>query len=128
MSTETISRSPAPPAGHDVIVVGASAGSVEALAELARHLPAALSIVLHVPSYSISVLPRILGRRGARPAFYPTDGEEIRPGHIYVAPPDHHLRLKPSRVRLTRSPAENGHRPTVDTLFRSTARAYDPRV
>ena len=121
-----------PPDGHDVIVIGASAGGVEALTALAQRLPtdlpAALFIVLHVPAYGTSVLPSILNRHGPLPAVHPRDGEEIRPGRIYVAPPDHHLLLDPGRVRLTRGPAENGHRPAVDTLFRSAARAYGPRV
>ncbi len=119
--------------GHDIIVVGASAGGVEALGELVSllpaDLPAAVFIVLHIPAYGTSVLPGILSRRGPLPAVHPADGEAIRQGRIYVAPPDHHLLLeKDGTVRLTRGPHENGHRPAVDTLFRSAARAYGPRV
>lgn len=121
------------PSGHDIIVVGASAGGVEALGELVSQLPAdlpaAVFIVLHIPAYGASVLPGILSRRGPLPAAHPADGEPIRHGRIYVAPPDHHLLVeKDGTVRLTRGPHENGHRPAVDTLFRSAARAYGPRV
>src|SRR5438309_11204841 len=81
--------------GHDIITVGASAGGVEALAELVRglpgDLPASLFVALHVPSHGSSVLPQILSRRGPLPAHHAGDGEEIQPGRIYVAPPDHHL-------------------------------------
>ena len=119
--------------GHDIIVVGASAGGVEALGDLVSclppDLPAAVFVVLHIPAYGASVLPGILSRRGPLPALHPADGETIQNGRIYVAPPDHHLLLeKGGTVRLTRGPHENGHRPAVDTLFRSAARAYGPRV
>ncbi len=118
--------------GHDIIVVGASAGGVEALAELASHLPAALPaavlIVLHMPAYGHSVLPEILGRRGPLPARHAEDGELIEPGRIYAAPPDRHLLVRDGRILLTRGPAENNHRPAIDALFRSAARAYGPRV
>ena len=117
---------------HDIIVIGASAGGVEALADLAARLPtdlpAAVFIVLHVPAYGTSVLPSILSRRGPLPAAHPVNEEDIRPGHIYIAPPDHHMIVRDGKVFLTRGPAENGHRPAVDTLFRSAARSYGPRV
>ena len=118
--------------GHDIIVLGASAGGVEALAELVSRLPAdlpaAIFVVLHVPAYGGSVMPSILTRRGFLPAAHPGREEVIQAGRIYVAPPDHHLILEEGTVRLTRGPAENGHRPAVDTLFRSAARSYGTRV
>jgi two-component system chemotaxis response regulator CheB len=119
-------------AKRDIIVIGASAGGVEALtrlvSELPPDLPAALFVSLHFPRSSPSVLPRILGRAGALPALHPVDGEPIRPGHIYVAPPDFHLLIRPEVVRLVRGPTENGNRPAVDPMFRSAAVAYGPRV
>lgn len=91
-------------------------------------MPAALFVVLHVSAYGTSVLPDILRRHGPLPAMHPTDGQAVEPGRIYVAPPNHHLVLYQGRIRLTRGPHENGVRPAVDTLFRSAARAYGPRV
>jgi two-component system, chemotaxis family, protein-glutamate methylesterase/glutaminase len=118
--------------GHDIIVIGASAGGVEAISQLARQLPAdlpaAIFVVLHVPAHSPSHLPQILNREGGLTALHPDDGEVIHQGRIYIAPPDFHMLLEPGRVRLTRGPRENGHRPAVDPLFRTAARASGPRV
>lgn len=118
--------------GHDIIVIGASAGGVEALRALVRGLPkdleAAVFAVLHLPPNAPSVLPSILTRAGSLPAEHPRDDDPIRKGRIYVAPPNFHLLVKPGRIRLTRGPLENGTRPAVDPLFRTAARAYGPRV
>lgn len=118
--------------GHDIIVIGASAGGVEALVRLVEALPsnfpAALFVVVHFPTHSTSVLPQILSRCGDLPALHPGDGERIQPGRIYVAPPDYHLLLRQGFIRLGRGPRENGHRPAIDSLFRSAARAYGNRV
>jgi two-component system chemotaxis response regulator CheB len=117
---------------HDIVVVGASAGGVEALADLARSLPAdlpaAVFVVLHVPATATSMLPSILSRHGPLPAAHVNDGEPIEPGRIYVAPPDHHLLVRAGHVHLSRGPRENGHRPAVDPLFRSAAGEYATRV
>jgi two-component system chemotaxis response regulator CheB len=118
---------------RDIIVVGASAGGVEALTQMVRGLPASLPasffIVCHFPSGGRSVLPQILSRSGPLLAVHAADGEPFLPGQIYVAPPDHHLLLGPDgRMRLTRGARENHHRPAVDPLFRSAARYYGPRV
>ena len=118
--------------GHDIIVMGASSGGIESLmavaAGLPRDLPAAVFVVLHIPATSHSWLPQILSSAGALPAHHVADEEPIEPGHIYVAPPDHHLLLDRGYVHVLRGPKENNHRPAIDPLFRSAARAYGPRV
>ncbi|MBO3462393.1 MAG: chemotaxis protein CheB [Aetokthonos hydrillicola CCALA 1050] len=117
---------------HDIIVIGASAGGVEALSYLVSKLPqnlnASLFVVLHVPSHGTSVLPRILSRAGVLPVSHAKDAEPIVKGHIYVAPPDYHLLVKPKYITLSRGPRENGHRPAIDPLFRTAARGYGERV
>jgi two-component system, chemotaxis family, protein-glutamate methylesterase/glutaminase len=118
--------------GHDIIVVGASAGGVELALALAAKLPddlaAAVFIVIHISPSAESVLPALLGRRTRLRVSHARDGARIEHGHIYVAPPDQHLILRRGRIELTMGPRENGHRPAVDSLFRSAAQCYGPRV
>jgi two-component system chemotaxis response regulator CheB len=119
-------------ANRDIIVIGASAGGVEALSDFFSGLPANLEatifVVLHIPPYSPSSLPVILTRCGHMSASHPKDGEEVRPGQVYIAPPDHHLLVELGRVLIKRGPKENRFRPSVDALFRSAAYAYGRRV
>ncbi|MGW0522070.1 chemotaxis protein CheB [Crossiella sp. NPDC003009] len=117
---------------RDVVAIGASAGGVEALCAVVGALPPALPavvlVVLHVPRNAPSALPRILSRCGPVPARHAVHGDLARPGHIYVAPANHHLLLTDGRIQLSHGPAENNHRPAVDPLFRSVARAVGPRA
>ena len=119
---------------RDIIVVGASAGGVEALklvvAGLPADLPASVLVVLHIGNgiNGQSFLPDILTRAGPLPAVRPTDGERLRLGTIYVAPPDYHLLVAPGHVHLSHGPKENRTRPAINPLFRSAAAAYGERV
>lgn len=117
---------------RDVIVVGASAGGVEALGRLvgglSPELPASIFVVLHLLASGKSLLDSILSREGPLPATAAVNGERFERGHIYVAPPGHHLLIRGDQVELSAGPRENGHRPAVDPLFRSAARACGARV
>jgi two-component system chemotaxis response regulator CheB len=120
-------------AKRDIIVVGASAGGMEALqrvvAGLPADLPAAMFVVWHLPpGLRRSVLPQVLSRAGKLPALEAEDGMRIRPGRIYVAASDHHLLLDRGVMRVTKGPKENRFRPAIDPLFRSAAYAYGPRT
>lgn len=114
-----------------IVVIGASAGGVEAIRSLTAALPsgfpAAVFVVLHIGAHK-SELPWLLNQTGSLRACHPGDGDPIHAGQIYVAPPDHHLLVEPGHVRLTRGPRENWARPAVDPLFRSAARAYGSSV
>ncbi|MDB6123055.1 MAG: CheB methylesterase [Pedosphaera sp.] len=119
--------------GHDVIVVGASAGGIEAfgklLKDLPADLPAAILMVIHTSPQSPYVLPKILNRAGTLKVLERlNDGHPLRPGHVYVAPPDVHLLTERGQVRLISGPKENRHRPAIDPLFRSAAYEYGERV
>jgi two-component system chemotaxis response regulator CheB len=118
--------------GRDIVVVGASAGGIEALSGFVSGLPAdfpgAIFVVVHTSPEAPSILPRLLARAGRLPAKHAESGEPIVAGRIYVAPPDWHLLVRPGYVELTHGPRENHARPAVDPLFRSASRAYGPRV
>ncbi len=114
-----------------IVVIGASMGGVAAIraltAALPADFPAAVFVVLHIGAHK-SELPWLLNQAGPLRACHPGDGDLVRAGHIYVAPPDHHMLVESGHVRLTRGPRENWARPAVDPLFRSAARAYGPDV
>src|SRR5262249_61672890 len=110
-----------PDSGCSVVVVGASAGGVEALQRFAHALPAdfpaPVLVVLHASPVGRSHLPGILSRAGRLPATHAGDGTTMESGHIYVAPPDSHLIVIDGRLSLAQGPRENGHRPAIDPLF-----------
>ena len=117
---------------RDIITIGASAGGLAAIMRLFGSMPKAYAptvfVVIHISPTAHSKLPLLLERVGWLPAFHPDDGEPILPGHIHVAPPDHHLLVHRDRVLIRRGPRENRTRPAVDPLFRSAGVAFGSRV
>src|SRR4051794_32538250 len=103
--------------GRDIIVMGASAGGMQALrricAALPADLPAAVLIVWHTGPDSFGVLPEVLHECGPLPASFARHGEPIARGRVYVAPPDHHMVVAGQRVELNRGPRENRFRPAI---------------
>jgi two-component system, chemotaxis family, protein-glutamate methylesterase/glutaminase len=122
---------PENPRRRDIIVIGASAGSLDTLRTIAQTLPAdhpgTVFVVAHV-GQSRSILPDLLRRAGKLTASHPQEEEPIRRGHIYVAPPDRHMLIEDGKVCLSRGPREHFTRPAVDPLFRSAARTCGPCV
>jgi two-component system, chemotaxis family, protein-glutamate methylesterase/glutaminase len=116
---------------RDVIALGASAGGHRALRRLVAALPAgfpaALLVTVHLPASRPSVLPEFLGNAGALPARFAEDRELVRPGRIYIAPPDLHMLAADGRLLLRHGPYENRMRPAIDPLFRSVAVAFGGR-
>jgi two-component system chemotaxis response regulator CheB len=115
-----------------IVVMGASAGGVEALIEVLSELPgdfdAAVFVVLHMPAHARSELSSILQRATALQVAPAEDNDAIVRGRVYVATPDRHLMIEPDRVRITRGPKECRARPAIDVLFRSAALAFGSRV
>lgn len=115
-----------------MIVIGASAGGVEALVALFQGLPnglaAALFVVLHTAPNGQSRLPQVLNLRGQLPAHFARDQEKVNLGEIYVAPSNRHLMLEDRKVLVTTAPKENRNRPAINPLFRTAAETYGPRV
>jgi two-component system chemotaxis response regulator CheB len=116
-----------------IVVIGTSAGGLEALktlvVQLPAQLPAAVFIVQHMaPNGTAEVLAEALSEKGPLPCVVAQGNELIRAGHIYVAPADSHMLLKRDRVIITKGARENRYRPAIDPLFRSAAVAYGTRV
>jgi two-component system, chemotaxis family, protein-glutamate methylesterase/glutaminase len=113
-----------------VVVVGASAGGIDALRELVSgfpvDFPAPVCVVVHTSPQAPGMLDSILSRSGRLSATNARDRERLEPGRIYVAPPDCHLLVEPGLVRVTRGPRENRFRPAIDPLFRSAAQVFGP--
>src|SRR5262245_44599427 len=93
-----------------LVVIGASAGGLEALVRLVevlpKTLPAAIVAAIHTRSDTSSFLPEILSRRTALPVTFAEQDDDLRGGHIYVAPPDFHVLVGPDRLHLSRGPKE----------------------
>jgi two-component system chemotaxis response regulator CheB len=115
-----------------VVVAGTSAGGIAVLKDMVLGLPADLAaavlVVMHIPPTRPSQLAAILDRAGPLPAGDALDGEVMRAGHIYIAPPDRHLLAGRRHLHLSATPRENGSRPAIDPLFRSAARHHGPRA
>jgi two-component system chemotaxis response regulator CheB len=115
-----------------IVTIGASAGGIEALQRLmgalSSDLPAAVCVVLHIPATSRSLLAEIIARQTTLTVTAATGGELLQEGHVYVAPPDRHVRVQGGRLELDRGPKENGVRPAVDPLFRTAAADYRERA
>jgi len=116
----------------NIVVIGASAGGFEALKKFVAGIPkdfsAPIFIVWHMAPDVRGVLPKVLNWHGVVPAEQAVDGEPIKEGRIYVAPPDRHMLIEDGKVRVSRGPKENRFRPAVDPLFRSAAYYHGPDV
>ena len=117
---------------RNIIVIGASAGGLEAIISvldtLAEDLAASIFVVQHIPSYTRSNIDRVIQNHTTLRVTKPVDGAPIEPNTVYIARADRHLMVEPGRVVVSKGPRENRFRPAVDALFRSAAHAYRERV
>ncbi len=129
----TVRRPPATtPSRPEVVAVGVSTGGPNALADLLPALPAGLPVpvlvVQHMPPTFTRLLAERLDRVSALTVREAEAGMPLQPGHVYVAPGDHHLVVERAGAtvvtRITQDPPENSCRPAVDVLFRSVADVY----
>jgi two-component system, chemotaxis family, protein-glutamate methylesterase/glutaminase len=118
--------------GVEIVVVGASAGGLQALIDilslLPGDLPAPILVAIHTPPERTSDLAAVLGRAGDLPASFASRDQRLQPGHVYVAPPDYHILVTGLGATLNHGPKENGFRPAIDPLFRSAARVFGARA
>jgi two-component system chemotaxis response regulator CheB len=127
----TLRPAPAPRAVRAVII-GSSTGGPEALSRvfsaISAPLPVPVLVVQHMPPVFTRQLAARLDRGTGGTVIEAAGGEELRPGHIYIAPGDYHLELQRSasgaRTVLTQGPPVNFCRPSVDVMFRSAVRAF----
>lgn len=117
-----------------VIVVGASAGGLQAISELLEKVPqsldAAILVVLHLSRHSLSnVLVHHLQKRTAFTCSIPKNGERIQARHVYIAKPDFHMLIAADQtIRFIKGPHENRWRPSIDVLFRSAAVVFNSKT
>jgi two-component system chemotaxis response regulator CheB len=119
-------------ARRDIIVIGGSAGGIEPVLSILKSLPrnieASIFVAIHLAADVKSTLPQIIGHATNRHAIHPTNDMAIEPGTVYVAPADRHLTIRDGKVEASIGPKQNGHRPSIDVLFRSAAYCCGPRV
>jgi two-component system, chemotaxis family, protein-glutamate methylesterase/glutaminase len=117
---------------RDLVVVGGSAGSFQALQTILAGLPGdyqgAILIAVHTAANSPALLDAALSQVSPLPCRYAVDAETIRKQHVYLAPPDRHLIVSDNLIRVVFGPKQNWHRPAINPLFLSAAKAKGPRV
>jgi len=118
-----------------IVAIGASTGGTEALRELLSSFPPdapAIVISQHIPAAFSKPFADRLDTVCAMKVFHAEDGQYIVPGHVYVAPGDHHLLIDRDGARyvcrLSDGPPVNRHRPSVDVMFRSVAQKVGPNA
>jgi len=111
-----------------IIAIGASTGGTEAIRDVLEQMPAdapAVLIVQHIPALFSRPFAERMNRHSAMAVCQAEDGQQVVPGHVYIAPGDHHLTLVRNGARyvcrLSQDAPENRHRPSVDVLFHSVA-------
>jgi two-component system chemotaxis response regulator CheB len=115
-----------------LVAIGASAGGFQALTQILGRLPVdfsgSIAVVQHRRADESSLLRELLAQRTQLTVVEPCHGAPLRPGHVYLAPPDYHLLVEPGSLALSVDPPINNSRPSIDVLFESAATAYRHRA
>lgn len=116
-----------------LVVIAASAGGLTAisqvLSDLPADFPAAIAIVQHIEPNYRSLMAEILNRRTSLQVKQATEQDGLKPGWVYIAPPNHHLLINSdSSFSLTQSALVNFVRPSADLLFETAAASYQERA
>jgi len=111
-----------------IIALGASTGGTEAIKEVLIRMPAdspGMVISQHIPEAFSKPFAERMDKNSAMTVFEATDGQQILPGHVYIAPGNRHLLVERNGARyvcrLNDGPVVNRHKPSVDVMFRSVA-------
>ena len=115
---------------HAIVAVGASGGGLEPLRRITERLPRNSGVTVFVVMHSgaASFLPEIMSWRGRLRVEFAREGDFVAAARIYIAPPDHHMRVDARHIRLNQGPRVHGVRPAIDPMFASVAGAYGRRV
>jgi two-component system chemotaxis response regulator CheB len=130
LSTEIQERSRA---AFEIVAMAASAGGLSALSQvlsgLPKEFPAPVAVVQHLDPRHRSLMAEILGKRTALEVRQAREGDDLQPGWVYIAPPDHHLLINgDGTLSLSRSELVHFVRPSADLLFDSMAASYGTRA
>jgi two-component system, chemotaxis family, protein-glutamate methylesterase/glutaminase len=119
---------------YNAVVMGASAGGVDAFCKVVSELPSdfrlAVVLCLHLPEKGgRALLPELIANASQLPCHEVEDKEDVLPGQIYTAPAGYHLLIEQSRIfSLTTEEPVNFSRPSIDVLFESAAYAYKDKL
>lgn len=118
---------------YEAIVVGASAGALDALSKILpvfpQDYPLPIMIVVHLPPDKKSIMVELLQAKCALPVREAEDKEEVAGGTVYLAPPDYHLQVEQEKyLSLSNEAPILYSRPSVDVLFETAADAYGKRL
>lgn len=132
--TKKSTKKPIPQRFEQVVVVGTSAGGLEALVSLIKQLPAnfpaPILVVMHLSAdVNGDFLLNAIKNNGQLPCKHAQDNDVLMAGQVYLAPSDHHLMIgSKGNILVTKGAQENRSRPGIDPLFRSAAVAFQNRV
>jgi two-component system chemotaxis response regulator CheB len=116
----------------EIVAIGASAGGVKAinsvLGDMPKNFSASIVIVQHIDPEYKSRMAEILQWNCKMKVKEAKDGNALKPGVVYIAPPNKHMLVKDKKIALTTTPPVNFSRPSIDLLFNSVATTFGDRV